>query len=214
MIWLLSGPPGLPVWFILLRCSVLCPVESLYLLYLFSISWFICSGRWCNDKLGVFHANQTSMCFDLHLNLGWVWRCETVLSPPVKYFTDRFKAVLLLWIIYVISVLFLLCFRARLFKLLMPCGHLLGKGLHVPLGSRLWCLIVKLSLCHWYAGPGVVLDCIDSWSLSSFLFYRFYCMQKVLVYIIHTYNAGSISVEVTRSKTLNQISKLFNSPSM
>ena len=38
-----------------------------------------------------------------------------VLKPPVKYFTDRYKAVLLLRIIYVISVLFLLCFRARLF---------------------------------------------------------------------------------------------------
>ena len=33
-------------------------------------------------------------------------RRETGLSPPVKYFTDRSKAVLLLWIIYVISVLF------------------------------------------------------------------------------------------------------------
>ena len=34
-------------------------------------------------------------------------RRETGLSPPVKYFTDHSKAVLLLWIIYVISVLFL-----------------------------------------------------------------------------------------------------------
>ena len=40
---------------------------------------------------------------------------KTSLSPPVKYFTDRSKAVLLLRIIYVISVLFLLCIRARLF---------------------------------------------------------------------------------------------------
>ena len=39
------------------------------------------------------------------------------------------------------------------------CGHLLGKGL--PLGSRLWCLTVSLSLSHWYPGSGVVLDCID-----------------------------------------------------
>ena len=38
-----------------------------------------------------------------------------------------------------------------------------------PLGSRLWCLSVKLSLSHWYIGSGVVLDCIDSWSLPSFL---------------------------------------------
>ena len=27
-------------------------------------------------------------------------RCKTGLSPPVKYFTDRSKAVLLLWIIF------------------------------------------------------------------------------------------------------------------
>ena len=42
-------------------------------------------------------------------------RHEIGLSPPVKYFIVRSKAVLLLWIIYVISVLYLLCFRARLF---------------------------------------------------------------------------------------------------
>ena len=44
--------------------------------------------------------------------------------------------------------------------LLTPCGHLLGKGR--PLGCRLRCLIVKLSLPHWCPGSGVVLDCIDS----------------------------------------------------
>ena len=44
--------------------------------------------------------------------------------------------------------------------LFVPCGHLLGKGW--PLGSSLWCLIVSLSLSHWYPGSGVVLDCIDS----------------------------------------------------
>ena len=49
----------------------------------------------------------------------------------------------------------------------MPYCHLLGKGW--PLGSRLWCLIVTLSLSHLYPGSGVVLDCIDSWSLPSFL---------------------------------------------
>ena len=44
--------------------------------------------------------------------------------------------------------------------LLMPCGHLLGKG--SPLVSRLGCLIVILSLSHWYHWSGVVLDCNDS----------------------------------------------------
>ena len=59
---------GLPSGFLLLRYSVLFTVESLSLLYLLFISWFMCSRRWCIDKLGVFHANQTSMCLDPHLN--------------------------------------------------------------------------------------------------------------------------------------------------
>ena len=42
-------------------------------------------------------------------------RRETGLSPPVKYFTDLSKAVHLLWIIYVFSVLCLLCLCVRLF---------------------------------------------------------------------------------------------------
>ena len=54
-------------------------------------------------------------------------------KPSRKYLTDRSKAVLLLWIIYVISVLF--CYAFMHFCLLMPCGHLLGNG--CPLGFRL-----------------------------------------------------------------------------
>ena len=30
---------------------------------------------------------------------------------------------------------------------------------------------VSLSLSHWYPGSGVVLDCIDSWSLQPYLLY-------------------------------------------
>ena len=63
---------------------------------------------------------------------------ETGLSPPVKYFTDRSKAVLLLWIIYVISVLFLLCFRARLFinALWSPDGKGLTSWLSFLMSTR------------------------------------------------------------------------------
>ena len=47
------------------------------------------------DKLGVFHANQTSMC----LGLG------ATIKPYIKLlFTDRSKLVLHLWIIFVIYV--------------------------------------------------------------------------------------------------------------
>ena len=84
-------------------------------------------------------------------------RRETGLSTPVKYFSDRSRAILLLWIIYVFFVLCLLCLYARLF--ICAFRSLAGKG---PLGSRLWCLTVSLSLSYWYPGSGVLLDCIDS----------------------------------------------------
>ena len=51
---------GLPVRFLLLLYTALFTVESLSLLYLLVISWIICVGRWCIDKLGAFHANQIS----------------------------------------------------------------------------------------------------------------------------------------------------------
>ena len=71
-------------------------------------------------------------------------RRETGLSPPVKYFTDRSKAALLLLIIYVISVLFLLCFRARLFidALWSPAGN----------GLTSWLSFV-MSICEFVAFP-------------------------------------------------------------
>ena len=69
MLWLLSGPPGLPVGWLKLRYSVLCTAEPylcfisfLYLdLYVFGDDAFI------QCKLEVFHANQTSMYLDPHL---------------------------------------------------------------------------------------------------------------------------------------------------
>ena len=87
-------------------------------------------------------------------------------KPSSKISTDHSKAVLLLWIFYVFSVLYLLCLCVCLF-ICVPCGHLLGKGW--PLGSRLWCITVSLSLSHWYPGSGMLLDCIDSWSLHPYL---------------------------------------------
>ena len=63
-------------------------------------------------------------------------------------------------------MLILSCFYYAFVRvsLLMPCGHLLA--------LVFLCLIVKLSLSHWYPGSGVVLDRIDSLYLpSSLLFY-------------------------------------------
>ena len=64
------------------------------------------------------------------------------------------------------------------------CGHLLGKGW--PLGSRLWCLTVSLSLSHWYLGSGVVLDCIDSWSLHPYLIWSGFKLFSNLQ--VHSWN--------------------------
>ena len=73
---------------------------------------------------------------------------------------------------------------------LMPCGHLLGKG--CPPGSRLWCLIVQLSLSHCSPGSGKVLSCVNSWSLPSFLL-NFYCSHKISVYFIYPPRFGYFS---------------------
>ena len=88
--------------------------------------------------------------------------------------------VLLLWIIYVISVLldcidswslqpYLLCFVILSCTYVCWCLVVTCHRKGWPLGSRLWCLFVTLSFSHRYPGSGVVLDCIDSWSLPSFL---------------------------------------------
>ena len=63
------------------------------------------------------------------------------------------------------SVLCLLCLCARLFicALWSPAGKGLTSWLSFVVSS------VSLSLSHWYPGSGVVLDCIDSWSLHPYL---------------------------------------------
>ena len=72
--------------------------------------------------------------------------------------------VLLLWIICVIYVLCLSCFCVCS---LLPYGHLLGKGW--PLGSRLWCLIVFLSLSY-----------VVSWVRCGTWLYRFLIFANFL----------------------------------
>ena len=63
------------------------------------------------------------------------------------------------------SVLCLLCLCARLFicALWSPAGEGLTSWLSFVVST------VSLSLSHWYPGSGVVLDCIDSWSLHPYL---------------------------------------------
>ena len=68
--------------------------------------------------------------------------------------------------------------------------------------SRVWCLIVTLSLSHWYPGSGVVLDCIDSWFLPSFL------LLVYLIYIIIFVFYFGILISFSLS-TINSFNYLF-----
>ena len=116
---------------------------------------------WCIDKLGVFHAIQISMCL---WSLG--------LSPPVKYFTDRSKVVLLLWIFYAF-VLSCVCYVFVHVCLYVLCCQRLGKGW--PLGSRLWCLTVSFSLSWVRCGTWLYRSLIFAplLTLSCIYLYRF-----------------------------------------
>ena len=66
--------------------------------------------------------------------------------------------------------MFLFCLVFAMF-----CARLFICALWSPAGKRLtsWLSFVvssvSLSLSHWYPGSGVVLDCIDSWSLHHYL---------------------------------------------
>ena len=66
-------------------------------------------------------------CVLVHIRIkGEVGAVKNGLSPPVKYFTDRSKAVLLLWIFYVF--LSCVCYAFVRICLFVPCGHLMGKS--------------------------------------------------------------------------------------
>ena len=129
------------------------------------ISWFICSGRWGFDKglsckPNIYVSWSTS---ELRMRLAPWNRFKPPPPLPSKIFYwpfqggTSFEDILCFFLCCVCYAFVRVC-------LSVPCGHLLGKGW--PLGSRVYYITVSLSLSHWYPGLGVVLDCIDSWSLS------------------------------------------------
>ena len=79
-------------------------VESSTLFHHSIYLWFICFPWWYIDELENLHADRTTICFEpwqkLRARLG---SRKTGLSTlPTQYFnTDRFKAVLLLWVLTV-----------------------------------------------------------------------------------------------------------------
>ena len=75
-------------------------------------------------------------------------------------------------------------FCARLFicALWSPAGKGLTSWLSFVVSS------VSLSLSHWYSGSGVVLDCMDSWSLHHYLLLSFTRRKKMPLKSMSTWN--------------------------
>ena len=106
---------------------------------------------WSSAGKGLISWLSSLLCFVTFpstLELGEGVRRETGLSPQAKYFTDRSKAVLLLWIFYVFCVLRLLCLCARLFicALWPPAGKGLTSWLSFVVSNREF---VTFPLVNW-----------------------------------------------------------------
>ena len=128
MLWLFVGHIGVylldffcsGIQFYLLLSPYLCFIALLYLdLYVLGDVVLISLGSFMQTKY---------LCVLIYTKLRVrLARCETCLSPPVKYFTDRSKAVLLLWIFF-LFFLSCVCYVFVRVCLYVLCGHLLGKG--------------------------------------------------------------------------------------
>ena len=81
---------------------------------------------------------------------------------PSSIFTDRSKAGAFLWICF--TFVFIYCLVCSL----QNCGHLLRK--RWPIGALVCDVFLRFyPFPIWCLGSGVVLGCIDFWSLLSFL---------------------------------------------
>ena len=134
------------------------------------------------------------MYLDPNLNYGWGWRRKTVLSPPVEYLTDCSKAVLLLWIFYVFSVLSLLCLCERLFicALWSPAGK----------GLTSWPSYV-VSNCEFVTFPLVSLVRCGTW------LYRFLIFAHLLTLVYELKKiVGSNSLSAQFIKIISHYKKI------
>ena len=112
---------GLPFGFLLLWYPVLCTVQSMSLLYLLFISWFICSRRWCMNNIGSFIPTK-HLCLLIHIwTKGEVGAPQNRFKPSSKIFYYRSKAVILL------------CFLCLVF---LKLSHLFVAALWSPEGKR------------------------------------------------------------------------------
>ena len=113
-----------------------------------------------------------SMCLDPHLNLGWGWRCEIGLSPPVKYFNWPFQGGT--------SFVDHLCYLCLVIVMLL---HLFIAALWSPAGKGLtsWLLFVMFIMV-------LLLSHGVSWVRWGTWLYRFLIFAIFLTFTILTFS--------------------------
>ena len=182
MLWLLSGSPGFTVGFFFWSGIQFISFWDLFFAFLYLNLYVL--GDHALLSYGSFMQTK-HLCVLIHIwtkgevSASWNWFKPSskifLLTVPMRcFFCGSY-------------MLFLSCFCYAFVHvcLLTPCGHLLIKGW--PLGSRLSCLIVKLSLSHV-----VSLVRCGAWLYRFLVFARFltftrkgrswYCHQSLISY--------------------------------
>ena len=135
--------------------------------------------RWYIDTLGIFHANQTSICRESYQNYGWGWYRQTSLNRTVL-----FLLTFLLWIFFVNCVLRV----SVLLSIILTCLFL--AAVWSPAGKELtswfscvWWFLVFLSHSHmvtwvrcdiWnyrFLNFAIFLLCYSSWNVPKLMIY-------------------------------------------
>ena len=104
------------------------------------------------------------------------------------------------------SVLCLLCLCARLFicALWSPAGKGMTSWLSFVVST------VSLSLSHWYPVSGVVLDCIDSWSLHPYLLWIHVCSILFWVQTVYKCYHQTTNVYCSKERVKEKLSLVTN----
>ena len=160
MIWYLNSKLVLLLWIVFVGYA-----SCWYVLFFVAF--------WSPAGKGLTSWLQCVFCFVTFPNVFWSTSESRVRLAPWNRFEPSSK--IFYWPFQGgTSFVDLLCFCSVL-CLLCLCAHLFICALWSPAGKGLtsWLSFVvsavSLSLFHWYPGSGVVLDCIDSWSLHPCL---------------------------------------------
>ena len=144
----------------------------------------------CNSAPAFLHLNISIITVSAEL-YKWIWRVGLApwnrFKPSSKILYWFSKAVLLLCIFYVfVCLVFAMPLCAFIYMCLMVTCWERADLLALVCG-----VLLSLSLSHWYPGSGVVLDCIESWSLHPYYFaYDILVLTSTAMSLAWAFDAG------------------------